>query len=285
MIKKYFIVSDVHSFYKIMVDALDKAGYEKDNPNHYLIFNGDIFDRGDGTLELYDLVRTHRPENIILIRGNHEYLLRDCLVRGDCFSYDWSNGTAKTICSIAHNKPYINNRQIYDIGVDTYAACLTLREMGVIEWLESDKWVNYCEIGPYIITHSFIPLDVDGMHRMFDCFYKAANSYGLNPAYNWFEYKDDWRTEATPKHWEACTWGNPYVMYNAGWFDHEKEKGKYLISGHWGTSSYWNDKNNYNAFQDDHFIGLDATTALSKQINVAIITEDTEANTYNLELK
>ena len=283
MINKYFIVSDVHSFYDEMMDALNKAGYDANNPNHYLVFNGDIFDRGDGTLQLYDLVRTHRKDNIILIRGNHEYLLTDCIYRGEFFIHDWHNGTAKTIASLALNKPF-TTKEFYHTPIDTYACCQMLKDMGVAKWIESDSWVDYLEIGPYIITHSFIPLDVHGLHRMMDVFYESANQE-YSPYNAYFEFKDDWREEATQRHWKACTWGNPYRLYKDGWFDHEKEKGKYLISGHWGTSDYWHDKNKFDAYQDDHFIGLDATTALSHQINVAIITEDTDKDTYELTLK
>jgi predicted phosphodiesterase len=284
MIKKYFIVSDVHSYYDIMIDALAKAGYEKDNPDHYLVFNGDIFDRGDGTLELYDMVRTNRANNIILIRGNHERLLVKCINRGMFFSHDWSNGTAKTICSIALNKKFNNNHEIYADHVDEFACCEILKEQQVDNWIESDEWVDYLEIGPYIITHSFIPLDVIGFHSLFDCFYYSANLYGGGPT-DAFEFKDDWRDTATAKHWDACNWGNPHNLYKAGWFAHEEEKGKYLISGHWGTFEYWNDYDKHGPYQDGHFVGIDATTALSKQINVAIITENTDTNEYSLELK
>lgn len=281
MINRYFIVSDVHSFYDIMIDALEKAGYEEDNPNHYLVFNGDIFDRGDGTSELYDLVRIHRHDNIILIRGNHEQLMTECIERGEFFSHDWSNGTARTVCTIALGREFKDNLDIYRQKIDPYGCCQIAKEFDVVQWVKGDRWVNYLEIGPYIITHSFIPLNVNGLVKPMRAFYESTNC----SVYPYFEYMDDWRTEATPTDWEGCTWGNPYTLYKQGWFAHEEEKGKYLISGHWGTSDYWGDWDKHDAFQDGHFIGLDATTALSHQINVAIITEDTDTNTYNLELK
>ena len=32
--KKYFIVADVHGFYDEMIDALNEAGFDKNNENH-----------------------------------------------------------------------------------------------------------------------------------------------------------------------------------------------------------------------------------------------------------
>lgn len=283
MIKKYFIVSDVHSYYNVMVDALAKAGYNKDNPNHYLVFNGDIFDRGDGTLQLYNLVRNHKTNNVILIRGNHEQLMTECIERGEFFSHDWSNGTARSVCTIALGREFKDNLDIYNQKIDPWGCCQIAKEMGVVKWINSDNWLNYLEIGPYIITHSFIPLDVHGLIKPSRAFYDSVNYYST--PYPYFDYMDNWRTEATPRDWAGCTWGNPYTLYKQGWFAHEEENGKYLISGHWGTSDYWNNWDKHDAFQNEHFIGLDATTALSHQINVAIITEDTDTNSYSLELK
>ena len=45
--KKYFAVADPHSFTDFMLSALHKAGFEKDNPEHYVIICGDAFDRGE----------------------------------------------------------------------------------------------------------------------------------------------------------------------------------------------------------------------------------------------
>ena len=34
---KFFVFSDVHGFYDEFVKALDEAGYDKNNPEHWLI--------------------------------------------------------------------------------------------------------------------------------------------------------------------------------------------------------------------------------------------------------
>ena len=54
--KKYFAVSDVHSFATELYKALSNKGFERDNPEHILIVCGDAFDRGQETLELFDFL-------------------------------------------------------------------------------------------------------------------------------------------------------------------------------------------------------------------------------------
>ena len=50
---KYFIVSDIHSFYTKLKRALDKAGFNKRNKDHTLIVCGDIFDYGPDIRSVY----------------------------------------------------------------------------------------------------------------------------------------------------------------------------------------------------------------------------------------
>lgn len=46
-------MSDIHSYYNEMIDALNKASFDKDNENHILVVCGDLFDRGKQTLEIF----------------------------------------------------------------------------------------------------------------------------------------------------------------------------------------------------------------------------------------
>lgn len=50
---KYFVVSDIHSFYTELKRALDKACFNKRNKDHTLIVYGDIFDHGPDTRSVY----------------------------------------------------------------------------------------------------------------------------------------------------------------------------------------------------------------------------------------
>ena len=44
--KKYFVCSDIHGFYKEWMSSLDEVGFDINNNEHILIVLGDIFDRG-----------------------------------------------------------------------------------------------------------------------------------------------------------------------------------------------------------------------------------------------
>ena len=56
MSKTYFITSDVHSFYTPFISALHEAGFDYDNPEHILVVDGDLFDRGEETYEVWKFI-------------------------------------------------------------------------------------------------------------------------------------------------------------------------------------------------------------------------------------
>ena len=53
---KLFCISDIHSFYEPMLDALSEAGYNPSNPEHWLIVLGDVFDRGPDSAQVLDFL-------------------------------------------------------------------------------------------------------------------------------------------------------------------------------------------------------------------------------------
>ena len=72
---RFFVVSDIHSFYEPLIKALDGAGFDASNPDHWLVVCGDCFDRGpDSGLVLQFLMTLERK---ILIKGNHDSFLKD----------------------------------------------------------------------------------------------------------------------------------------------------------------------------------------------------------------
>lgn len=98
---RYFITSDLHGFYDEFMEALNRAGFDIADPEHALIVCGDIFDRGKKPLEIYDFLRSLPKERRILIRGNHEGLLRNLVARGYPESFDFHNGTYDTLAYIS----------------------------------------------------------------------------------------------------------------------------------------------------------------------------------------
>ena len=91
------MVSDIHSFYDELIAGLDKAGFDITNEKHILIVVGDIFDRGKKPLEVYHFLKSLPKERRILIRGNHESLLKQLYIKEYAGDHDYTNGTVDTI--------------------------------------------------------------------------------------------------------------------------------------------------------------------------------------------
>ena len=102
---KYFIVSDIHSCFSELKKSLNRVKFDCNNPEHMLIVGGDIFDRGDETMETFNFLSSLNKKNCILIKGNHEDLYLDLLEKDFPENHDFSNGTVKTFCQIANVNP------------------------------------------------------------------------------------------------------------------------------------------------------------------------------------
>ena len=74
---RYYVVSDVHSFYTEMIKALTEKGYFEDKEPHKLIICGDMFDRGSESVAMQKFImELVEKDEVILIRGNHEELMK-----------------------------------------------------------------------------------------------------------------------------------------------------------------------------------------------------------------
>lgn len=270
---KYFVMSDIHSFYDEMQEALSKAGFDINNPEHTIIVCGDIFDRGDQTNEVYEFLISLPKERRVLIRGNHEYLLKDAMMRGYLGSHDFSNGTAKTILQLAHSKGYIENR--YIVNDNMVNLVNNKRVWNIIDWIFSDEWVDYYELDRFIFVHSFIPLGIKDTGK--------EDAWFLG----WVDtYDPDWRTKFTSTpYWEEAVWGCPWKKIKAGYFDEEAKKGKTLVCGHWHASDFHyylgekpitqdNMLDWLHIYYSDKIIAIDAMTALSRKCNCLVIDEN-----------
>ena len=244
--KKYFVVSDIHSFYNEMIDALNEAGFEYDNSDHIFVSCGDLFDRGPDAIECLRFVNDLSDDRKILIKGNHESLLMDVLDRGYFESYDIHNRTDDTINQFVSllNKEYYGN----------YELCKALKENREIrKYYDSLK--NYYELDEYIFVHGYIP---------------CVNKYIK------YEYKPDWR-ESSDEEFVDAAWLNGFELYAQG----IKEENKTIVCGHIHTSyahhylhhdgSEFGDNMNSNIFYDDGIIGIDACTAYTRRVNVLTI--------------
>ena len=291
--RKYFVTSDVHSYLKPLKRALSAAGWNQGTKSHVLVVLGDIFDRGDETIGVYHFIRSIPKDRRVLVKGNHEELFLDLLKKDVPDSYDYSNGTVKTMCQIAGVPDgYMNGTKLlwdfldgaapvgeYDNAQDYVCQTLHSRfgeikalvnDSGIPDWLRSDEWVDYFELGDYVMVHSFIPLREP----------KAK----MSDYYSSKEYFPEWRTDATAKEWSDARWGCPYRQYDDGLF---KEPGKTLVCGHWHAFDFRShyegttyneydiiyDKSIHDIYRHDGIMALDACTSMSDKVNVLKIEE------------
>lgn len=249
---KFFVVSDIHSFFTPLKEALDQAGFEKDNPDHYLVSCGDAFDRGYESEEVLHFLMS--LERKILVKGNHDLLLEDLCLREFPYSYDFSNGTTRTINDIGGaGEGYPFDKCCENTWNRTAAYRASL--------------VNYFETENYIFVHSWIPvINKDGL--------PAHYLYGRS-----FEFNPNWR-QATKDEWDIAMWGNPFAMAERGLLPD-----KTIIFGHWHCSTGWAKKEGRSEFDDDakwdifqdkekKIIGLDRCTSHTGKVNVLVIEDN-----------
>jgi predicted phosphodiesterase len=99
---RYFVISDVHGNINGLNTALANSGFESGNSEHLLICNGDMFDRGFHSKEVFE--RLFRIPNAIHIRGNHDTMLLEFFTDPGSpkveFNYN-ENGMRATLASFA----------------------------------------------------------------------------------------------------------------------------------------------------------------------------------------
>lgn len=259
MITKYFAVSDVHSFYKELTDVLDAGGFEIDNDSHHLIICGDLFDRGDQSIDCFNFVSKLKDMNRLhYVKGNHETLLKICLNdmgRGKYIDrHHVSNGTLGTISQFLG----IN---VYDALMGLYDSKKFVEFYSMINSFIDDTCVDYFEVADYVFVHGWIPTikSEDG--------YMAAD----------LDY-----TSADEHQWERARWENGMELWKLG----VKIPDKTIVMGHWHSSyghavihkdgKEWGDDAKFTPFEDNGIIALDACTAYTRCMNCLIL--DVEDN-------
>lgn len=254
---KLYVVSDIHGFYDEFVHALDKSGFNPEDPEHLLIVCGDTVDRGANPgMTISYLSNLMDTGKCVVVRGNHESLVLDCCARGFPYSYDYSNGTFDTICELGG----AGDGRSFD-------GCCIVAEEKFKPFVE--KMVDYYETENYIFVHSFIPLKrLDDMPKH----YTRGRVY---------EQMDNWR-EAHSGDWEDARWGNPFDLAKRGLLPD-----KCLVFGHWHTSWprhhwSWSDEvlpefgleADFSPYYGDGFIGIDGCTAYSGVVNIIVLEDN-----------
>ncbi len=151
MIKKYFVISDIHGYYNEMITALNKNGYDSKNEKHHLIVIGDMFDRGAQSKEVLEyLYKLNKEQKASVILGNHDNFLIE-LLDGEYFKAIFNirhNGTGKTITSLLG----IENTRVSEL--EDVRKQIISKYPYLYNWLKSLPL--YLEISDYIFVHGGI---------------------------------------------------------------------------------------------------------------------------------
>ena len=244
---KIFAVSDVHGFTSILRRNLSEVGFEVNNPNHLLVFCGDLFDRGPEAKDMLKFI--HEVDNKIMVKGNHEDLMQDMITREYPLSHDIHNGTYDTALQLAWDSSLgdVNYTKLY----------------GIFDNLCS-QMLDFYETSRYVFVHGWIPVLVKD---------NLPNQYIRNRD---FEFNPEWRTNGD---WKSARWLSPVEMYKSGFVVPNKT----IVCGHWHTSAAhsllhnegteWGPDANFKPFYDEGIIMLDACTAYSGICNVVILED------------
>ena len=249
---KYFVVSDVHGFYKELRKALKERGYDPNNEEHVFVSCGDLFDRGPDAQKCLDFVMSLPKDRRIFIRGNHEDLLEKAIEHHHISITDVYNKTADTICQLGGTDRTESSKAL--------DACKRKRKLKAY----FNECRNFYETKDYIFCHGFIPLNYEGTPES-KTFYR----------------------EAPDEEWQWARWDNGFdCWWNNKDFDNYLPD-KTIVIGHWHTSyahhgahhfkKEWPSSKDkldeccFEPFIDNGIIGLDACTALTGKVNCVVL--------------
>ena len=281
--KKYFITSDIHSFFTIFKKALNKVGWQQNNPDHILVVAGDLFDRGDESKQLLQFVQS-LGDRFIYVKGNHEDLIEDCVYElstgMNIGEHHIGNGTVKTVAQLCDIGEFEVYSYVYDNSIQH---TIHDKMQPILEWIRN-KSVDYVEIGDYIIVHGWIPIIPTSVN-----IYGQPNGYKFDAEWDKpIDFSTSSITEISQynKKWYRARWLNGMDCWKQGIIIPDKT----IICGHYHCSWGWShikqkykefpDKSNKNfsksfqPFIDKGIIALDACTAYSGICNVFVIDEE-----------
>ncbi|MGL4107294.1 metallophosphoesterase family protein [Clostridium sp. LP20] len=198
-----YVMSDIHGYYNSFIRMLEKINFTEEDTLYIL---GDLIDRGPQGIKLIEYCRNN--PNIIVLKGNHEYML-ETYKRDEQMNKCWlRSGGLDTLDELESN--YGANSEY---------------EKDIISWIEKLPLFMEVSVGgeSYLLTHAGLSKE------LFDKYCKR-NKYGkfhkidLPDLFEWaVEYLD---------------WNDSNILWSKGIFDSKFifTKGS-LVVGHTPTSS------------------------------------------------
>lgn len=263
--KKYFLCSDIHSDYTALINAINDSGFDEKNDDHILVVAGDIFDRGQESIALYNYLKelTDKKKAIVLT-GNHHFMLIDFLECNNpylCFFNYRRNGLSATIDDFSHrtmgwdtmiNLKYSSDEQRkmsdqdwnkeWELFIKDTSKEINEEFPDLLPWLKSLP--DFLELKNSIITHGMI-----------DC------THG------------NWRTPL--QGWKDCHWAKPK---DAAFL--RNDTGKHIYLGHIDADTirecYHLEPDNETLFTrpGGDVTYLDSCTILTHKVNVVVIDDE-----------
>lgn len=264
---KYFVVSDIHSHYDELIETLDNAKFDINNDNHILISLGDVWDRGSNPIQVMDfLLNLYDKKRAILIRGNHEDLLSSLLKRGYLGMYDVHNGTFETIYHLAWHCTK-EKRSKTQVRCDLDYLCDIISKNKTIQRF-LNSMIDYYELGDYVFTHGFIPIDYCYGYPMYKLKWKEANEAEWNKArfYNGIELCSEYNIKIPNKtivvgHYH-CSYGNVRLEHG------------FNIDNNQAYKLEFSDMKYFKPYYNDGIIAIDSCVYETKKINCLVLDID-----------
>ena len=249
-----FVVSDIHDHYDLLMEALNRNGFDINNEAHRLIVCGDAFYSGPQPGELFVFLRELSEKGrLIFIYGNHDIELLDNL-RVKRFTRPANRRCAALIVRYLTQKTELSDDELV-------SEC---ENLGFTRFL-SEVPVWYYENEDYVFTHGFIPTD------------KKA-------------YRPDWR-DATEREWRTAAARGDAMMLSMRYGI--SEPNRKIVCGHYSaarcylmknaTPTDWENKiykdvskvptEGFKPFFGDTFIAIDQSVKKTGFMNCIIIEE------------
>ena len=216
MANRIYALSDLHGHYPIFLAMLEKIHFD-DTDILYIL--GDCNDRGSRSMEIYDYIMQHR-KNIILLKGNHELMMRDVMIKDTWDCPDgrlWArNGGKKTM-------GYIEDR--CKVGCESEQEAEQIRQAWCQDMI---RFINECP--------NFVELNVNDQNIV------LIHS-GINPEKSLYEQDE-----------EECCWMREWFYMSPGLED------KLIIFGHTPTNHIHGKSDCFDIWKDPIYkdkIGID----------------------------
>ena len=229
---KIFAVSDIHGYYDILRSSLKDTGFEENNPEHLLICCGDYWDRGSQPIEVMNYLMS--LTNVVLIRGNHEDLMQDMIIREYPLFHDIQNKTYDTALQLAFDR---------SLGDVHYT-----KLYGIFDNLCS-QMVDFYETKRYVFVHGWIPVTSAKKDWRDSSLWKKAR--WLNGMEMQMKGKTLPDKTIVCGHWH-CSWGNA-IKFNVSEFDDDAIWDPYTAPG---------------------IIAIDRCTAYTQEMNIIVLEDD-----------